>query len=154
MLFTLWDSWSQGEGCKCSGCGWELSLPVPTETPLLGWTEITAENYPKCSSPLPNISSGLLRTPHPSLMEYSSTHKTNTWVLHIDSNALNSSRCPEFVPSYKSSKPATAAFIANPQGHISVQLSWLLVGHQTAKVEGTQCKCVAWYVAVKVCHIF
>jgi len=61
----------------CSGCGWELSiqkkrarlieegntipsLPIPTETPPLGWTEITADNYPKCSSALPNILPGEL----------------------------------------------------------------------------------------------
>jgi len=35
-------------------------LPIPTETPPLGWTEITADNYPKCSSALPNISPGEL----------------------------------------------------------------------------------------------
>jgi len=77
MLFTLQDSCSQGEGCHCSGCGWELSiqkkrarlieegntvppLPIPTEIPPLGWTEITADNYPKCSSALSNILPGEL----------------------------------------------------------------------------------------------
>jgi len=35
-------------------------LPIPTETPPLGRTEITVENYAECFSTLPNISPGEL----------------------------------------------------------------------------------------------
>jgi len=125
-------------------------LPIPTETPPLGWTEITVENYAECSSTFPNISPG-------ELYRY--------MALGVGYEG-SSGRFRALIQGYKfwaSGRVQSVAInVQNPcicfvRGRVfpsmkdEVYVVDLLVSHQTAKLERAQCKRVAGYVTVKVC---
>ena len=116
-------------------------LPIPTETPPLGWTEITAENYPKSSSALPNILPGELYRHMTLGVGYegsSGRFRALIWGYtfwasgRVQSVAINvQNPCMCFVCGRVVLSMKDEVYVVD------------LVSHQTAKVERAQCKCVA-----------